>query len=194
MNRFIIPCLFPVLLAGTPSPCAAQDEETSFVAPGESGETTILADNNAEFDSDERKAIFTGNVRVRDPEFYIQCDKLTVYVDEDGAGMERAEAEGNVRVTHSQKDDGDSPPTVGRGERLIYFAKTGEARLMGDPRVKEGTNLHLAADPSTVMVLNRDGRLVTEGASTTVIVPEGGTEDSRIDPAAAQNPERGGNE
>jgi hypothetical protein len=41
--------------------------------------------------------------------------------------------------------------------------------LSGWPEIQQGINRHIAANESTRMVLNRDGRATTEGASRTVI-------------------------
>ncbi len=140
---------------------------------GGSGETTIYADQQAEFDSKAKRAVFRGNVRVKDAEFFIKCDRLTTYVDEAGEGLSTAEAEGNVRVIQEKrKPDGSKQISTGRGRRLLYDAKTGEAKLMGRPQVQEGINLHIAENDSTVMILRRDGQLKTIGGSRTVINPK----------------------
>jgi hypothetical protein len=43
---------------------------------------------------------------------------------------------------------------------------------MGNPRVQQGTNMHIATSPDTVMILNQEGQLTTHGPSRTEIRQE----------------------
>jgi lipopolysaccharide export system protein LptA len=47
----------------------------------ETTETEILATDGATFNSKDRIAVFTGDVRVTDPRFQLSCDKLTVFLN-----------------------------------------------------------------------------------------------------------------
>lgn len=78
------------------APAAAPDPQTAAmidassaergISPGgtppppASTETEILASQGATFASKDRIAVFTGDVRVRDPKFQLAADKLTVYL------------------------------------------------------------------------------------------------------------------
>lgn len=133
--------------------------------------TEILADE-AFFDSTKNMGIFTGNVKVTDPRFNVQSDKLTIYVSKgENQGLEKAIAEGNVAVVRDRPDANGGQPTrsVGRGETATYVASTGNVELRGDPRVQEGMNTHVAASPETVMIINQNGQLTTHGPSRTEI-------------------------
>ncbi len=145
-----------------------------FLVSGKSNsETTILADQQVEFSSNERKAVFVGNVRVKDSQFDIECDKLTAFLDRQEGGLESAIAEGRVRVVQEKKGaDGKKTVSIGRGERLVWEAKNGTAHLSGNAQVQQGINLHIAEGKDTVMVLTRDGELKTNGRSRTVIKPQ----------------------
>lgn len=155
------------------SPAAKPAPKASLTGGKSSSETIILADTQAEFDSTERKAVFTGNVRVKDPQFDIECDKLTAFLDREEGGLERAIAEGNVRVVQEKTGaDGKKSRSVGRGGRLVWEAKTGIARLSGNAQVQQGINLHIAEGKDTVMILTRDGELTTNGPSRTVLKPQ----------------------
>src|SRR6516162_8745589 len=58
--------------------------------------TEIYADE-AFFDSTKNMGIFSGRVKVTDPRFNLQCDKLTVFITKgQNQGLEKAVAEGNV--------------------------------------------------------------------------------------------------
>jgi hypothetical protein len=49
-----------------------------------------------------------------------------------------------------------------------------EATLTDWPQLQQGINNHISTEKTTVMVLNRDGRLNTTGGSKTVIVEDSG--------------------
>ena len=57
---------------------AATEENKSEDASG--SETEILASQGANFAAKDRIAVFTGDVRVKDPRFTLACDKLTVFL------------------------------------------------------------------------------------------------------------------
>ena len=48
-------------------------------------ETDIDASESASFNSKDRIAVFTGNVKVKDPRFELVCDKLTVFLNKSAA-------------------------------------------------------------------------------------------------------------
>ncbi len=58
--------------------------------PNAPTETEILATNGANFSSQERIAVFLGDVRVNDPRFQLACDKLTVYLAKGATGNSQA--------------------------------------------------------------------------------------------------------
>jgi lipopolysaccharide transport protein LptA len=134
--------------------------------------TTEIYADEAFFDSNKNMGIFSRRVRVTDPRFNLQSDKLTVYVSKgENQGLEKAVAEGNVAVVRDRPDPNGGPPSraVGRAETATYVAATGDVELKGDPRVQEGLNTHVAASPETVMIINQNGQLTTHGPSRTEI-------------------------
>ena len=157
----------------------AGDKESSsplnkFMGEGSStGPTTteIFADE-AFFDSNKSMGIFSGHVKVTDPRFNLQSDKLTVFISKgENQGLEKAVAEGNVGVVRDRPDANGGPPTraVGRAETATYLAATGDVELKGTPRVQQGENTHIATSPETVMIINQSGQLTTHGPSRTDI-------------------------
>ncbi|MGH8102515.1 MAG: LptA/OstA family protein [Chthoniobacterales bacterium] len=148
--------------ANLPGTAAQSNEPTT---------TEIYADE-AFFDSNKNKGIFTGHVRVIDPRFNLQSEKLTIFVSKgQNQGLEKAIAEGNVALVRDRPDPNGGPPSraVGRAETATYIAATGDVELKGDPRVQEGLNTHVAASPDTVMIINQNGQLTTHGPSRTEI-------------------------
>lgn len=134
--------------------------------------TTEIYADEAFFDSTKNTGIFTGKVKVTDPRFTLQSDKLTIFVSKgENQGLERAVAEGNVAVVRDRPDPNGGPATrsVGRSETATYVAATGSVELRGEPRVQEGLNTHIAASPETVMIINQNGQLTTHGPSRTEI-------------------------
>jgi lipopolysaccharide transport protein LptA len=144
--------------------------------PGSNEPTTteIYADE-AFFDSNKSMGIFTGHVKVTDPRFNLQSDKLTVFISKgENQGLEKAIAEGNVGVVRDRPDPNGGPPTraVGRSDAATYIASTGDVELKGTPRVQQGENTHIATSPDTIMIINQSGQLTTHGPSRTDIRQE----------------------
>ena len=136
--------------------------------------TQIYADE-ASFETEKRIGVFTGHVRVFDPRFNIQSDKLTVYIHkEEGEGLEKAIAEGHVGVVRDKPDPKGGPPSkaVGLSEKAVYTSSDGNVELTGSPRVQMNLDSHIATSPETVMVLNQNGHLATHGPSRTEIRQE----------------------
>src|SRR5262249_41393490 len=143
-------------------------------------ETTEIYADDAFFDSNKNMGIFSGHVKVSDPRFTLQAEKLTVYITKgENQGLEKAIADGNVAVVRDRSDPNGGPPTraVGRADQATYMAATGNVELHGSPRVQEGVNTHIATSPDTVMIVNQNGQLSTRGPSRTEIRQEPKTDD-----------------
>src|SRR5437762_13834011 len=112
--------------------------------------TTEIYADEAFFDSGKNMGIFSGRVKVTDPRFSLQSEKLTVFISKgEKQGLEKAVAEGNVAVVRDRPDPNGGPPTraVGRSDRATYLATTGDMELRGTPRVQQGINTHMATSP-----------------------------------------------
>ena len=134
--------------------------------------TTEIYADEAFFDSNKSMGIFSGRVKVTDPRFNLQSDKLTVFISKgENQGLERAIAEGNVGLVRDRPDPNGGLPTraIGRADKAIYTAATGDVELTGTPRVQEGPNMHVATNPDTVMIINQNSQLTTHGPSRTEI-------------------------
>jgi lipopolysaccharide transport protein LptA len=137
--------------------------------------TTEIYADEASFDSTKNVGVFTGHVKVFDPRFTLQSDKLTVYLRKgEDQGLEKAIAVGNVGVVRDRPDPNGGPPThaVGRAEHAVYTATDGSVELTGMPKVQQGLNMHIATSSEPVMVINQDGHLNTHGPSRTEIRQE----------------------
>jgi lipopolysaccharide transport protein LptA len=155
----------------------AEKSDRNFLSPSnktQSNEptTTEIYADEAFFDSNKSIGVFSGHVKVVDPRFNLQSEKLTVYISKgENQKLEKTIAEGNVAVVRDRPDPNGGPPTrsVGRSDKAVYMAATGDVELSGTPRVQEGMNTHLATSPDTVMVINQNGQLSTHGPSRTEI-------------------------
>ncbi len=181
--------------SGSPTPVAAKKEEKKGKqlpdktnpllsgiegAPTNGPVTTEIYADDAFFDSNKNIGIFSGHVKVADPRFTLQSDKLTVYITKgQNQGLEKAIAEGNVAVVRDRPDPNGGAPTraVGRSDQATYIATSGNVELRGTPRVQEGVNTHIATSPETVMVVNQNGQLTTHGPSRTEIRQEPKTDE-----------------
>src|SRR5213596_765555 len=137
--------------------------------------TTEIYADEAFFDSTKNMGIFSGRVKVVDPRFNLQSDKLTVFITKgQNQSLEKAIAEGNVGLVRDRPDPNGGPPTraVGRSDKATYTATTGDVEMMGTPRVQEGQNLHVATSPDTVMIISQNSQLRTHGPSRTQIVQQ----------------------
>src|SRR5437773_3174593 len=119
--------------------------------------TTEIYSDEAVFDSTKNMGIFSGRVKVVDPRFNLQSDKLTVFITKgQNQSLEKAIAEGNVGLVRERPDPNGGAPTraVGRADKATYTAATGDVALRGTPRVQEGANMHVATSTDTVMILS----------------------------------------
>jgi lipopolysaccharide transport protein LptA len=154
--------------------------------------TTEIYADEASFDSGKNMGIFTGNVKVFDPRFNLQSDKLTVYLHKgQDQGLEKAVAEGNVGVVRDKPDPNGGPPShaVGRAEHGVYMASDGSVELRGMPKVQQGPNMHIATSAETVMIIDQDGHLNTHGPSRTEIRQEP-KEEKPGSPSATPSPKK----
>ena len=97
--------------------------------------TTEIYSDEAFFDSTKNMGIFSGRVKVTDPRFNLQSDKLTVFITKgENQGLEKAIAEGNVGLVRERPDPNGGPPTraVGRADKATYTAATGDVELRGN--------------------------------------------------------------
>lgn len=86
------------------------------------------------------------------------------------SALERAVAEGRVVITQEKKNEkGELERSVGRAQRVVYESATGNITLSGWPRVEQKQNLIVALEESTVMVLNKTGKVEVRGQSKTVL-------------------------
>ena len=169
-------------------PSAAQPSKTPAAA------TEITSTTEASFDQQTRQAVFIGNVRIRHPQFTLNAQKLTAFLKKEATGahpkstaespvktpdlpgageggIEKVIAEGGVVIIQDKPATEGAAATryVAKAARAEYDAATGNVTLSGWPQVSQGINMQVATESSTVMILNKDGKMTTTGGSKTVI-------------------------
>jgi lipopolysaccharide transport protein LptA len=167
------------LSAQDPAPAMDGSEGDSRKGPGflspmgerpKGAKTEITASKQATYDNEKSVAEFQGDVVVRDPQFTLTCDTLTVTLDKDRKGIETAEARGNVVVVQElESAKSDLEKAVGRAGVMIYKPATGEVTLREWPSVQQGINNQVATEAGTIMILRSTGESRTIGGSKTVI-------------------------
>lgn len=162
MKRILLPLLpfLPFLLVLR---LAAAAESATPAAPGATNaiprRNLLITADFFEYNSSNKVAIYTGNVRVVDPPMHtneppttITCKIMTVKLPLEGGKIESITADGDVVI-----DQGSSHAT---GAKAVYKAVTDFVELSGDP-VLVTTNGTLRGD--LVILDRRNGKLKATG-------------------------------
>src|SRR5947207_178165 len=172
-----------------PSATKSANPFATGLQSNEPATTEIYADE-AFFDSTKNMGIFSGRVKVTDPRFNLQSDKLTVFITKgQSQSLEKAIAEGNVGLVRDHPDPSGGPPTraVGRADKAVYTIATGNVELTGTPRVQQGPKMHVRTSPETAMIIKQNNQLTTEGPSRTEIRQEP-KEEKKSEPSPSPSP------
>jgi lipopolysaccharide export system protein LptA len=87
-----------------------------------------------------------------------------------GGGVDKAVAEGDVVIMQEKLNDkGEVERSVGRAQKAVYDAVTGNITLSGWPQVEQKQNTIVGAEERTVIVLNAKGTLEVLGRSKSVL-------------------------
>jgi lipopolysaccharide export system protein LptA len=81
----------------------------------------------------ENLIIFRGNVIARQKDMVIYADSIEALIIEDGKGIERVTAGGNVKIQQGLR--------VANCEKAIFYNLDQKVILTGDPKVSEGDNI-----------------------------------------------------
>jgi lipopolysaccharide export system protein LptA len=158
-----------------------------------SKKTTVTIDaDEAAFDSKSAIIIYTGHVRARHPQFYIECEELEVHMVKDDpkaakkpappkdpilskdsgkkqdSGIKMAIARGPMVIIEKLAENGDIQ--IGKCKKAVYRSATGQIVMSDLPQVQRGNMLHIADQPDTEMTFDPNGKLHTSGHTRTVIL------------------------
>lgn len=180
-----------------PKPLKPLEAPAPAVTPDK---VTITATDSGFFDANESLGIFVGDVRVYHPQFYLECEELEVHMEKDAmesdagsvtenspstdailadpnAGGGKADEMGGIKMAIAkgpkvmiQKKGDNGEMQIAICKEATFVSETGEMTLRIWPQVQRGQSLQIASEAGTVMVLNKDGSLRTNGPSRTEIV------------------------
>ena len=92
-----------------------------------------ITSDNVEAIRKENLIIFRGNVIARQNDIVIYADLLEALTSEDGKGIERVTAGGNVKIQQGLR--------LARCEKAVFYNLDQKVVLTGDPKVSEGENI-----------------------------------------------------
>ncbi len=89
-------------------------------------------------------------------------------------GLEKAIAEmpngGRVIITQDKKEtDGSTTNSVGKADKAVYNATTGDITLTGNPEIRQGISKVVPAEEGVTLIINRDGRYHAIGRTKTLL-------------------------
>jgi lipopolysaccharide export system protein LptA len=114
--------------------------------------------------SKDNLILFKGNVMARQKDIVIYADSIEAIVFEDGKGIERIVADGNVKIQQGLR--------VANCQKAIFYNLDQKVILTGDPRIQEGNSVVSGEEIVLDIELNR---VEVKGGS-------GGRGKAKIDP------------
>jgi Meckel syndrome type 1 protein len=164
---------------GQPQPAGSAGGKTAATAPKKSSMTVATSKDMVYVDA-ERKATYTGEAHVVSDEGDLKGDKVEMFLDESGRGLERLEAYTNV--TYIQKTT-EGSTRRGMGDRLTYFADDGRYIMSGIP-------VNVLEKMPTAECRETTGRTLTFYRSTDSITFDGKEQSRTQSKSGAKCPEQ----
>jgi outer membrane protein assembly factor BamD len=112
-----------------------ETKETKLAGPVDKSQPIDITSDKVEALWKENLVIFKGNVIARQKDMVIYADSVQVLTDEDGKGIERVIAEGNVKIQQGLR--------VAHCQKAVFHNPEQKLFLTGDPKVSEGENIVL---------------------------------------------------
>ncbi len=164
------------------------------------GQIDITAQKSAFFDANNNYGIYTGDVKARHPQMYIECEELELFMAKQGGSVLGApkpkktgpaakdadilaapkkaansappidKADARGPMVTIEKISEDGELQIGHCKHLIYDGKTEQTTLLEWPQVQAGDRLHKATEAGCIMVIDKTGKLTTTGGHETIIL------------------------
>jgi len=99
----------------------------------ETGQPIDIVSDSVETYSKENLIIFKGNVMARQKDFVIYADSIEAVIIEDGKGIEKVIAGGNVKIQQGVR--------VASCQKAIFYNLDQKVILTGNPKIWEGDNV-----------------------------------------------------
>ncbi len=112
-----------------------ETKEAKLTDPVDKSEPIDITSDKVETRTKENLVIFKGNVIARQKDMVIYADSLEVVTHEDGKGVERVIAGGNVKIQQGLR--------VANCRKAVFYNLDQKLVLTGDPKVSEGDNFVL---------------------------------------------------
>ena len=112
-----------------------ETNEAKLVDPVDKSQPIDITSDKVEAYWKENLVIFKGNVIARQKDMVIYADSLEVVTNEDGKGIERVIAGGNVKIQQGLR--------VANCQKAVFYNLDQKLVLTGDPKVSEGDNIVL---------------------------------------------------
>lgn len=180
-----------------PQPKPLQPLNLDEVPKATKGQILITAQKSAFFDANLGYGLYTGDVKARHPQMYIECEELEIYMakqdvtapkpkstspavkdsdilappkkEENAAPpIEKADARGPMVTVEKISEEGELQ--VGHCKHLIYDGKTRNTTLLEWPQVQAGNRLHRSTEPGCIMIIDQAGKLTTQGGHETIVL------------------------
>ncbi|MDZ4401282.1 hypothetical protein [Prosthecobacter sp.] len=194
-----------VAVAETPPPVGPQPKPLQPLNLDEApkatkGQILITAQKSAFFDANLGYGIYTGDVKVRHPRMYIECEELELYMAKQDGGVlgtpkpttpgpaakdldilappNKAENTGTpIEKAYArgpmvtiEKVSETGELQIGHCKDLYYDGKNDVTTLRDWPQVQAGNKLHQSTEPGCVMIIDKGGKLTTTGGHRTIIL------------------------
>jgi outer membrane protein assembly factor BamD len=99
----------------------------------DTGEPIDITSDSVETFVKDNLIVFKGSVTARQKDMVIYADALEALIIEDGKGIEKVTADGNVKIQQGLR--------VAQCQKAIYYNLDRKVVLTGDPKVYEGENM-----------------------------------------------------
>ena len=154
MMKIKLAIMFAVMSAAAFGAGIAAAQDSISALKGHDSKAPIdLAADRAEAQDRADRAIFAGNVVVRQGSLTLRTARLTLaYASQDGIDINRIDASGGVTVT--------SPSETARGDFAVYDLQDGLITMVGNVRLERGGS-HLSGGRLTIDL--DSGRAVMDG-------------------------------
>lgn len=183
-----------------PKPQPLQPLNLDEVPKATKGQIDITAQKSAFFDANNNYGIYTGDVKARHPQMYIECEELELFMAKQGSGVLGApkpkktgpaakdadilaapkkaantappidKADARGPMVTIEKISEDGELQIGHCKHLIYDGKTEQTTLLEWPQVQAGNQLHKATEAGCIMIIDKTGKLTTTGGHETIIL------------------------
>lgn len=183
-----------------PQPKPLQPLNLDEVPKATKGQIDITAQKSAFFDANNNYGIYTGDVKARHPQMYIECEELELFMAKQGGSILGApkpkktgpaakdadilatpkkaantappidKADARGPMVTIEKISEDGELQIGHCKHLIYDGKTEQTTLLEWPQVQAGNQLHKATEAGCIMVIDKTGKLTTTGGHETIIL------------------------